>query len=132
MKTKTERALWFLESYGVNVSSLSVRDSHGQQININPGMMVQNGSKYEALEKTEKTKIKEVLYIMDRFCVGDAAYHALSEHESGLPRSYMIKQCRADVNNSFTISKTPGDLVGAQINFKEELVRKIKEKVSIF
>jgi hypothetical protein len=69
---------------------------------------------------------------MDRFCVGDAAYHALSEEESGLPRSYMIKQWRADVNSSFTISRTPGDLVGAQISFKEERRRKIKEKVSIF
>ena len=78
MKTKAKRALWCLDSYGINVSELSVRDSYGQQIIKNPGME-QNGSKYEALEEPEKTKIKEVLYIMDRFCVGDAAYHALSE-----------------------------------------------------
>ena len=132
LKTKAERALWFLDSYGVSVNTISIEDSNGQQININPGMTEQKGSTYEALPEAEKTKIKEVLHIMDRFCVGDAAYHALSEEESGLPRSYMIKQCRADVNSSFTISRTPGDLVGAQIRFKEELRRKIKEKVSIF
>ena len=94
--------------------------------------MEQNGSKYETLPEPEKTKIKEALYIMDRFCVGDAAYHAISEQENGLPRSYMIKQCRADVNSFFIISKTPGDLVGAQMSFKKELSQKIKEKVSIF
>ena len=86
--------------------------------------------KYNLLPEKEKTKLKEVLYILDRFCVGDAAYHALSEEESGLPRSYLIKQCRSDINRSFTIRRTPGELVGAQIGFKEELRRKIRENVS--
>ena len=90
MKTKAERALWFLNSYGVTVNTISVEDCNGERIDINPGMGDQNVSKYEALPEMEKTKIKEVLYIMDRFCVGDAAYHALSEKENGLPRSYIV------------------------------------------
>ena len=88
-------------------------------------------SKYNFLPEKEKTRLKEVLYILDRFCVGDAAYHALSEEESGLPRSYLIKHCRSDINSSFTIKRTPGELVDAQISFKEELQRKIRENVSI-
>lgn len=57
-------------------------------------------SKYEDLPEKDKTKIKEVLHILDRFCVSDASYHALTVLESGLPRSYMIKQCRGDINNT--------------------------------
>lgn len=83
------------------------------------------------MPEDEKIRIKEVLHILDRFCVGDAAYHALCEEENGLPRSYMVKQCRPDINCSFTITRTPGDLVGAQMSFKEELKRKIREKVGI-
>ena len=60
----------------------------------------------------------------------EAPYHALSEEERGLPRSYLIKQCRSDINSSFTIRRTPGELVGAQISFKEEFRRKIRENVS--
>ncbi len=69
---------------------------------------------------------------MDTFCIGDAAYHALSVIECGLPRSYMIKQCRSDINKQFVITRTQGDLIGAQMSFKQELRRKIKEKVILF
>lgn len=132
LKTKAERALWFLESYGVTLSSISVEDANGKQVDIGPGInRAQKVSRYQNLPEDEKIRIKEVLHILDRFCVGDAAYHALCEEENGLPRSYMVKQCRADINSSFTITRTPGDLVGAQMSFKEELKRKIREKVGI-
>ena len=62
---------------------------------------------------------------MDRFCVGDAAYHALVVLENDLPRSYMIKQCRNDIDDLFVITRTPGELTGAQISFKDELQRKV-------
>jgi hypothetical protein len=133
LKTKAERALWFLDSYGVTLSTICVEDSNGKQVDISPGInRAQKVSKYENLPEVEKTRIKEVLHILDRFCVGDAAYHALCEDENGLPRSYMVKQCRADINSTFTITRTPGDLVGAQMSFKGELKRKIKGKVGIF
>ena len=133
LKTKAERALWFLESYGVTSKYLSVEDNNGQkiQMDISPESKTSpKSSKYEDLEDAEK--IKEVLYIMDTFCIGDAAYHALSVIECGLPRSYMIKQCRSDINKQFVITRTQGDLIGAQMSFKEELRRKIKEKVILF
>ena len=130
LKTKAERALWFLESYGVHLKTLSVEDSSGQELELSKERP--HGSKYEALSDEEKTKIKEVLHVLDKFCVGDAAYHVLSVLESGLPRSYMVKQCRGDINGSFIIKRTPGDLVGAQMSFIDELRRKIKEKVGVF
>ena len=128
---KAERALWFLNSYGVTLQKLSVVDANGQStdLTINPGGNGGKVSKYSALPEKEKTKIKEVLHILDKFCVGDAAYHVLTVLESSMPRSYMIKQCRGIMNSTFVITRTPGDLVGAQMSFKAELRRKIKEKV---
>ena len=130
LTTKAERALWFLESYGVTTKSLTVEDPNGQKfdLHINQGDPGPK-SKYEDLEEETKEKIKEVLHIMDTFCVGDAAYHALSSIESGLPRGYLVKQCRGDINGMFRITKTPGELTGAQMSFKEELRRKLREKV---
>ena len=132
LKTKAEKALWFLESYGVTLSSISVEDANGKQVDIGPGIdKAHKVSRYQNLPEEEKIRIKEVLHILDRFCVGDAAYHALCEEESGLPRSYLVKQCRSDINKSFTITRTPGDLIGAQMSFKLELKRKIREKVGV-
>lgn len=131
LSTKAEKALWFLESYGVTLDSLSVEDSNGGRVDLLANPEGNRKSKYEALPENQKTKIKEVLHIVDRFCVGDACYHALSTLEGGLPRSYLIKQCRGAINSCFVITRTPGDLIGAQMSFVEELRRKIKEKVGM-
>lgn len=72
-----------------------------------------------------------VLHIMDRFCIGDAAYHALSVQVDGLLEGYLIKQCRIEINKLFSITRTPGELVGAQLNFRDELKRQVSEKVSV-
>jgi hypothetical protein len=134
LKTKAEKALWFLDSYGVTLDTLSVEDSNGQQVDlkVNPEGNGCRISKYEALPEKQKTTVKEVLHILDRFCVGDAAYHSLTVLESGLPRSYMVKQCRGDINGTFHITRTPGDLIVAQMSFEDELRRKIKQKVGIW
>ena len=131
LTTKAERAFVVSrKSYGVTTKSLTVEDPNGQKFDLHtdqgdPGPK----SKYEDLEEETKEKIKEVLHIMDTFCVGDAAYHALSSIESGLPRGYLIKQCRGDINGMFRITKNPGELTGAQMSFKGELRRKLREKV---
>lgn len=135
LTTKVDRALWFLQSYGVTAQTLSleVTDSSSQCIDLklNSDTNGKRISNYKDLPDEKKTKIKEVLHILDKFCVGDAAYHALTQIECGLPRSYLIKQCRGDINDCFIITRTPGDLVGAQLSFKTELRRKIKEKVGM-
>ena len=85
LSTKAEKALWFLESYGVTWDNLSVEDSNGGLVDLLANPIGNRKSKYEALPENQKTKIKEVLHIVDRFCVGGACYHALSTLEGGLP-----------------------------------------------
>ena len=114
LMTKVEQALWLFESSGV--STICVEDSHGNQSDISLERLVVK--KCQSITCYQRPNVKVTyLYILDRFCVGNAAYHALFEEESGLPRSYLLKQCRSDINSSFTIRRTPGELLGAQISF---------------
>ena len=132
VKTRAQRALWFIESYGLKIHSLSLSDSNEKKVTIDLCSQQVNNtkkSKFQDIPSEDNGKVKEVLLIMDKFCIGDAAYHALSVQEDGLPKSYLIKQCRKEINSLFAITKTPGELIGAQLSFKDELTRQIKEKV---
>ena len=86
---------------------------------------------YHSLTEEDKDKVKNVVYIMDKFCVSDVAYHELSmTDEEGLPRSYLIKQCRHHLNKVYSISRTPGEWPGAQLNFKNELNHQLSKQVN--
>ncbi len=64
--------------------------------------------------------------------MGEAAYHEFTMTEAGadLPRSYLIKQCKSDLNNLVEIKKTPGEAKGAQLDFETELIGVLRNKVS--
>ena len=52
--------------------------------------------------------------------------------ENGVPRSYLIKQCRNDLNKLCHVTSTPGTFEGAQIPFKSILCQQIsafKQKI---
>jgi hypothetical protein len=52
----------------------------------------------------------------------------VAEGES-LPRSYLIKQCKEELNKLCHITRTPGVPVGAQLDFNTELQSEIKAQV---
>lgn len=54
---------------------------------------------FDSLSKEEKEKVEKVLFLLDKFCVGDMFYHEFSFVCDGLPKSYLIKQCRENYNN---------------------------------
>lgn len=130
LKTNSERALWFLESFGFKLDKLLL-------INCQSGekatLQYNNGKKaaYQFLSEEDKDKVRNVVYIMDKFCVSDAAYHEFSmTNNEGLPRSYLIKQCRQDLNKVYSISRTPGEWPGAQLSFTDELNHQLSKQVS--
>ena len=47
-----------------------------------------------------------------------------------LPRSYLVKQKRTQLNEMCHITSTPGDEEGAQVSFKELLKERIKDYVT--
>ena len=75
-----------------------------------------DGSKYNNLDEDTKTKIEQILFLLDKFCVGDAFYHELSMTIDGLPRSYLVKQCRDDLNKMYHIDPLQGNYTGAKVS----------------
>ena len=130
LKTNAEKALWFLESFGFKLEKIAlVPSSSGARVDMDYSNTTR--SAYQLLSENDQDKIKNVLYIMDKFCVSDAAYHefTMTDHE-GLPRSYLIKQCRHNLNQFYHISRTPGEWPGAQLTFKDELHHQLSKKVN--
>ena len=130
LKTQRERALWFLESFGFKLDSIKVIDVNGKITEID----YKEGDArrvFNQLPDEEKDTIRAILYIMDRYCIGDSAYHELSVLIDGLRRSYLIKQCISELDSICHISRTPGKNPGAQLSFKEELRSQIRKKVHL-
>lgn len=130
LKTNAERAVWFLESFGFKLDKLCLIDLVSGE---KPTLQYNGGKKsaYQFLSDEDKDKVKNVVYIMDKFCVSDVAYHEFSmTNQEGLPRSYLIKQCRQDLNKMYSISRTPGEWPGAQLSFKNELDHQLSKQVS--
>lgn len=122
MKTNAAKALWFLESFGLTLDSVKVTDKDGKITDLDYGTDDRcSKASFHNLSQEGQDTVSSLLYIMDNFCVGDAAYHEVSMIVDDAPRSYLIKQCRSDLNKIFHISKTPGKHAGAQMSFKEEL-----------
>ena len=78
------------------------------------------------LQQAEKATVYRILQVLDRFCVSDAAYHetTMALPDFNLPKSYIVKQSRADLNEILTVEVLNSDtknLSGARISFYESL-----------
>ena len=54
--------------------------------------------------------------LLDKFCVGDAFYHELSMTTDGLPRSYLVKQCRDELYKMCQIDPPDANFEEAKVN----------------
>lgn len=131
VKTKAERALWFAETFGLRLSSMEFLDDNGKTHNIN--YQGQGAKSFQELSKEDQDKIKEIIYLADKFCIGEAAYHELTLACGGgsLPRSYLVRQSKNQLNELIHIRRTPGTAEGAQLDFESELQNTIRKVVSI-
>ncbi|CAB3995784.1 Hypothetical predicted protein [Paramuricea clavata] len=121
-----------MELFGFKLDSIKIEDLDGKITEINYS---ENGcsskTNFQQLPENDKTTIRALLYIMDKCCVGDSAYHEMSMLVDGLPRSYLIKQCRNAQNSISHITRTPGKHPGAQMSFKGELREQIRKKIQL-
>lgn len=62
--------------------------------------------KVDSLADTDKAKI-EVLFLSNKFCIGDAFDHELNMIGDGLSKSNLVKQHRDQLNDICHISPTP-------------------------
>ena len=53
--------------------------------------------------------------MLDKFCVGDSFFLELTKVTNGLPKSYLIQQCRANFNKLCHIDRLPGKAPGVKV-----------------
>ena len=133
LATRFEQALWFSESFGLRLDSVKLVDDSGKNHFLSIGS--EKGLKsYKELPDEDQQDIQQVLFVMDKFCIGVAAYHELTCCPGGeeLPRSYLVKHCKDNLNKFSSIERMPGEANGAAFNFHDELSAVIEKMVSKF
>lgn len=126
LKNKAHCALWFCKSYGLELKGIEFQGEDGGSHTMDHSESITRGS-YDKLSQDEKDKVEQVLFLMDKFCVGDEVYHELSMITEGLPKSYLVKQSRTNLNNTYHIERTTGQYPGASISFTSTLREHIKQ-----
>jgi hypothetical protein len=117
---------------GLHLDKVNFVDNCGKPYSLLFGG--KTGKSYKELPVEEQQKVEQILYIMDKFCIGEATYHELTCCLGGknLPRSYLIKKCKEDINKLIYIQRTPGEPNGAALNFCDELRCVIEKMVSLY
>ena len=131
LATRAKQALWFCESFGLHVHSIKLIDEFGKDHCLSIGSKRDPDYIKISLKKKNYTSIQQVLFIMDKYCIGEAAYHELTCCAGGqeLPRSYLVNQCKEDLNKLCSIERTPGEASRAAFNFHNELSTVIEKMV---
>ncbi|KAJ7394804.1 hypothetical protein OS493_000638 [Desmophyllum pertusum] len=156
IREKAQKALWFAETYGLNLKSLNMEDSTGKPICLNlnsadatssarrgvendnicttvphqPESTSKPKQPYENLDDDEKENIKTILYIMDRFSISLEGYHELSQAQPSFPKTHLVESCAKVLDNQWQIKRTPGLAQGAELPLKILLENEIREHVS--
>ena len=120
LESEAKKALWFCETYGLSLNTLNLKSDQGKNITLEFGKANEK-SDFSSVPEDEKEKIRTLVFLMDRFCISDAAYHELAMHEKQLPRSYLLVQRRNDINKHFEIQRLPGNVPGAFIDIESEI-----------
>lgn len=86
-----------------------------------------------APSEKDYAKLRQILYILDRFAVSDEAYH---EHELSvsfsLPSIYWLKEARSSLNASLDLKRLQGDNPGAYHPLIDTLKQEISRIVRIY
>ncbi|VDI54779.1 Hypothetical predicted protein [Mytilus galloprovincialis] len=122
LKTQSAKALWFAETYGLTPKNLVFETEHGEDINI------RFGEQTESQSENDEIRLKEILFLLDKFAISDQAYHEIAMKTNDLPKFYLIKNCRDKFNEGIQLERTPGNVPGAFLNFRSEVENAIKQK----
>ncbi|XP_077863939.1 uncharacterized protein LOC100367812 [Saccoglossus kowalevskii] len=147
LKSKLEVSLWFMKSFGLTVQNLTATSDTNSDVifnfvadniveeKIQPESIRNNtvpdvaaSEKLTSLSEDKLIELFELQHLLDKFCISNEAYHEMTMTTCGkqLPRSYLIKQCRKDLNDVTHIEPVP-EGYGAQRNFKDLLRKEIRK-----
>ena len=118
-KSFAAKALWFSESFGLVPEYITLHKAKSGSLVRVPLGEIQQSCSVDTTE-TNRDKVCQVLYILDRFAVSDEAYHELrmSSKEEGngsttLPPLHILKRTRREMNSEMEIVRLLGAYPGA-------------------
>jgi hypothetical protein len=82
------------------------------------------------LPEEERQKIKDLLFILEKFYFSESAYRELTVFCDGLPCKYLVSQYREDINSLYHFERIPGNIPGAYVSLESEIIRYIKYHVN--
>ena len=134
LKNRAQCALWFCKSFGLDLTNIKLQDESGCSYTMEyptPSTSTPGQMEYDKLSEDRQKINEQVLFLLDRFCVGDQVYHELSIITDGLPKSYLIKQLRGELNKTYHVERTPGPCPGARLDFTSTLTDHVRELLSM-
>ena len=134
LKNRAQCALWFCKSFGLDLTNIKLQDESGCSYTMEyptPSTSTPGQMEYDKLSEDRQKINEQVLFLLDRFCVGDQVYHELSIITDGLPKSYLIKQLRGELNKTYHIERTPGPCPDARLDFTSTLADHVRDILSM-
>ncbi|CAG2201261.1 unnamed protein product [Mytilus edulis] len=107
IETYAQKALSFTETFGQKPIKVDCKSESGLNVSFKLGENNEPKYSYEKIEAEDKEALKQILFLLDKFCISDAAFHELSMLVDDIPRKYMIVQCRDDINKIYHIERLP-------------------------
>ena len=131
-KSYAQQALWFCETFGLQLEFLGLQNSTGEPVKM--ALTSDSANTWKSISTTESahadhSQICQVLYVLDRFAVSDQAYHELSTI-SDMPPLHQIKRKRLALNSTVELHRISGKFVGAfrpvKAAIEEQMGRMVK------
>lgn len=124
LKNKAQCALWFMKSFGLEISQIKLKDEEGSNYSFD--YAADYGGSPNLCQNDIKERTEQILFLLDKFCVGDAVYHEFTSLSDDLPKSYLVKQMRGNMNKTYHIERTRG-YPGARLDFTSTLRSHVQE-----
>ena len=136
LKQAAGKALWFVNSFGLQLQPLELEDTSGVQVSLSFAQSSQSTSPPTpdvdpTNEAPSDPALRSTLYLLERFGVSDEFYHELAMIHPALPRSYRVKQARKQITDTVELRRLPEPHHGACRPFQECLVTAQAHEVSL-
>ena len=115
---KARNALWYAETFGLTPKAIKCESKTGKNVNVK--------LEYTDIDTEDKKKLKDLIFILDKFCISDAAYHELASTYCELPRKNHIVHERNELDSRFHIERCLGNVPGVYVSIKDEIMSYIK------
>lgn len=128
LREASKKALWFLDSFNIDVQSIIVKTRNSNELISIEYSSPEISHHCTQLDHKSHGLINEVLYLLDAFNISDEFYHELSMLHPSLPRLCAVKARRSDISSNVPILRLPKPYSGCYRSLKEYLAEILMKK----